>query len=141
MTIRILLADDFAPWRHFVSAILHKEPGWQVVSEVSDGPEAVESAEELAPDIIVLDISLPKLNGIQAARQIRALAPNSKILFLSGYESLDIVEEGLAAGASGYVVKLDAQNELVKAVESIFQGKRFVSSRLKGIVSVDFEDT
>jgi DNA-binding NarL/FixJ family response regulator len=141
VTIRILVADDFGPWRHFVSTILQKQPGWQVVSEASDGPEAVESAEEVAPDLIVLDIGLPKLDGIQAARQIRTLTPSSKILFLSGYESVKVVEEALSTGASGYVVKLDAESELVRAVETIFQGKRFVSSRLKGIISVDPDNT
>jgi CheY-like chemotaxis protein len=111
----------------------------QVVCEASDGLEAVQKAQELTPDLILLDIGLPKLNGIEAARQIRKLAPNSTILFLSANSSLDIVEEALRAGASGYVVKSDARSELLSAVQAVIQGKRFVSSRLKGCILV--EDT
>ena len=81
--IRILVADDFVPWRRFVSSIVRQQPGWHVVCEASDGLEAVQKAREFKPHIILLDIGLPKLNGIEATRQIRKLVPNSKILFLS----------------------------------------------------------
>ena len=128
------MVDDFEDWRRFVSSILEKIPNWQVVCEVSDGLEAVKRAQELKPDVILLDISLPKLNGIEAARQIRKLAPNSTILFLTANDDLDIAGEALNTGASGYVVKSDAPSELLSAVQAAFQGKRFVSSRLrKGI--------
>jgi DNA-binding NarL/FixJ family response regulator len=120
---------------------VQKQPGWHVVCEVSDGLEAVQKAEELKPDLILLDVGLPKLNGIEAARQIRKLAPNSKILFLSGLDSPDIAGGASNTGASGYVVKSDAGNELLSAVEAILQGKRFVSSGLKGSISADAEDT
>jgi DNA-binding NarL/FixJ family response regulator len=139
--VRILVVDDFAPWRRSVSTIAQIEPGWHVISEASDGLEAVQKAEELTPDLILLDISLPKLNGIEAARQIRKVAPNSKILFVSTYASWEIAERALDTGASGYVVKGDAWNELAKAVEAVFQGKRYISSRLKGCTSADPEDT
>jgi DNA-binding NarL/FixJ family response regulator len=138
--IRILVVDDSAPWRRFVSTIAQKEPGWHVVGEVSDGLEAVQKAEELTPDVILLDIGLPTLNGIEATRQIRKVAPNSKILFVSAYDDLDIVEGALNTGASGYVVKANGA-ELARAVEAVFEGKRFVSSRLKGLTSADAEDT
>jgi DNA-binding NarL/FixJ family response regulator len=138
--IRILVADDFAPWRRFVSAIAQKESGWHVVCEVSDGLEAVQKAEELKPDVILLDIGLPTIKGIEAARQIRKVAPNSKILFVSTYDDLDVVEGALATGASGYVVKGDAGKELAKAVEAVFQGTRFVSSRIKALTSAEAED-
>jgi DNA-binding NarL/FixJ family response regulator len=139
--VRILVVDDFTPWRRFVSTIAQIEPGWQVICEASDGLEAVQKAEELTPDLILLDIRLPKLSGIEAAKQIRKVAPNSKILFVSTYASWEIAEAALDTGASGYVVKLDAGNELPKAVEAVFQGKRYISSRLKGCTSADREDT
>lgn len=133
VNIRFLVADDFSPWRRFVSSlILPKMPEWHIVCEVSDGIEAVTKAQELKPDIILMDIGLPGLNGIEAARQIGKIASDSKILFLSAFDSPEVVEEALNTGASGYVAKLDAASELMGAVEAIFQGKRFVSSRLKG---------
>jgi hypothetical protein len=98
---------------------------------VSDGLEAVKKTQELKPDLILLDISLPKLNGIEAARQIRELAPNSTILFLSANDDLDIAAEALNTGARGYVVKSDAPSELLSAVQAALQGKRFISSRLR----------
>jgi DNA-binding NarL/FixJ family response regulator len=93
--------------------------------------EAVEKAGDLRPELILLDIGLPKLDGIEAARQIRQIASNSKILFLSGFDSLEVVEEALNTGANGYVLKLDAARELIEAVEAVFQGERFISRRLK----------
>ena len=142
MNIRILVADDFVPWRRFVSSlILPKMPGWHIVCEASDGEEAIKKTEEFRPDMILLDIGLPKLNGIDAARQISKIAPESKILFLSAFDSQEIVEEALKTGASGYVVKLDAASELVGAMEAVFHGKQFVSSRLKGGISAQGEDT
>lgn len=132
VNIRILVADDFAPWRRFVSLLLlHKNPGWHIVCEVSDGVEAVRKAGELRPDLIVLDIGLPKLDGIGAARQIRQTASDLRILFLSGFDSLDVVEAAVNTGADGYVVKLDAAHELVEAVEAVSHGERFISRRLK----------
>jgi len=141
VNIRILVADDFVPWRRFVSSvILPKKPGWHIVCEVSDGEEAIKKAEEFKPDLILMDIGLPKLNGIDAARQISKIAPESKILFVSAFDSQEVVEEALNTGASGYVVKLDTASELVGAVEAVFHGKQFVSSRLKGGISAQAED-
>jgi DNA-binding NarL/FixJ family response regulator len=105
-----------------------KNPRLQVICEVSDGLDAVQKAEELKPDLILLDIGLPTLNGIEAARQIRKLAPDSKIIFLSQEPSVDVVREALSLGAWGYVVKTLAGNDLFAAVESVLLGKRFVSS-------------
>jgi len=131
VNIRILVADDSAPWRRFVSSlILPERPEWHIVCEVSDGLEAVKKAEELRPDLILMDIGLPKLSGIDAARRISKIVSNLKILFLSAFDSLEIVQEALNTGASGYVVKLEAASELIGAVEAVFQGKRFISSGL-----------
>jgi len=139
--VRILVADDFEPWRRFVSSvILPKKPGWHIVCEASDGEEAIKKAEEFRPDMILLDIGLPKLNGIDAARQISKIAPESKILFLSAFDSQEVVEEALNTGASGYVVKLDAASELLEAMEAAFHGKQFVSRRLKGGISAQAQD-
>ena len=130
--IRILVVDDFEPFRDFVSSTLKKLPEVQITAEVSDGMEAVQKAQELRPDLVLLDIGLPTLNGIEAARRIRELSPRSKILFLSASDSKEMVEAALRLGAHGYVLKLDAQRELLAAVESVVQGKLFVSTTLAG---------
>ena len=131
-TIRILVVDDYQGWRDFVSSTLQKQPDYQVIGEVSDGLEAVQKAQELQPDLILLDIGLPLLNGIEAARRIREVSPASKILFVSENRSPDLVEEGLSTGALGYVVKSDAGSELLTAIEAVLQGKRFISASLAG---------
>ena len=141
MNIRILVADDFLPWRRFVSSmILLKEPEWHIVGEVEDGLEAVKKAKELMPDVVLLDIGLDKLSGLEAARQIRKIAPDLKILFVSAFDSIEVVEEALNTGASGYVAKLDAAGELLEAVEGVFQGRQFVSSRIQGRISARARD-
>jgi len=110
---------------------------WQVIAEASDGSEAVQKAEELKPDLIVLDIGLPKLNGIEAARRIRQRSPSSKIIFLSQNSDLDVVRAALGAGALGYVRKTDARRELLTAVDAVLRGKQFVSSSVKGLQFTD----
>jgi DNA-binding NarL/FixJ family response regulator len=130
--LRVLVVDDFAQWRVFVSSLIQEKTDWQIVGEASDGPEGVRKAEELKPDLILLDIGLSKLNGIEAARQIRKLAPSSKILFLSVFDTPDIVRSALSTGANGYVLKADAGSDLVSAVEAVIRGKWFVSSRIEG---------
>jgi len=131
-TVRILVVDDYGPWRRFVSTTLQKQPKLQVIGEAVDGMEAVQKAEELQPDLIVLDIGLPSLNGIEAARRIRKLSPESKILFISQESSSDLVQEALALGALGYVVKAHAGSELLAAVEAVLEGRQFVSRGLSG---------
>ena len=117
--VRVLVVDDYEPFRQFVCSTLRKRPELQVVGEASDGPEAVHKAEELQPDLIVLDIGLPILNGIEAARRIRKLSPESKIVFISQESSADVVQEALALGALGYVVKAHAGSELLAAVGAV----------------------
>ena len=130
--IRILVADDFEDWRRQVRLLFQARPQWQIITEVSDGSEAVQKAADLKPDLIVLDISLPKLNGIEAARQIRQFSPNSRVVFLSQNHELDIVRAGLSTGALGYVCKADSQSDLLPAIEAVLQGRQFVSSSIKG---------
>jgi len=124
------VVDDYEPWRRFVRLALQIHPACEVISEVSDGLEAVRQAQDLQPDLIVLDIGLPTLNGIEAARRIRGHIPEAKILFLSENRSLDTVEEALRSGGSGYVLKSDAAGELALAVNAVLHGKRFVSASL-----------
>ena len=137
---RVLVVDDFEPSRCFVCSTLEKVPGLQVICEVSDGLEAVQKAEALKPDLILLDIGLPSLNGIEAARRIRKLVPDCKILFLSQESSADVVQEALTLGALGYVVKARAGTELLAAVQTVLQGKQFVSSGLSGHYFADATD-
>ncbi len=131
-SIRILIADDHEGWRRQVRLLFQERPQWQVIAEASDGSEAVQKAEELKPDLILLDIGLPKLSGIEAARRIRQLSPNSRIIFLSLHNDLDVVRAALRTGAQGYLHKTNARSELVPAVDAVLRGKQFVSSSLKG---------
>jgi len=134
------VVDDYEPWRRFVSTTLQKQPKLQIIGEVTDGLEAVQKAQQLQPDLILLDIGLPTLNGIEVARRVRELSPKSKILFLSENRSWDIAEEALRTGADGYVVKSDATGELLPAVNAVLGGKRFVSASLAGNDLTDPED-
>ena len=131
-SVRILVVEDSEPFRKFICSTLGKRPELQIIAEVADGLEAVQKAQELQPDLVSLDIGLPTLNGIEAARRIREVSPTSKILFLSADRSRDIAEEALRTGASGYVVKSDAGSELLPAIEAVLQGKRFVSASFSG---------
>src|ERR1700758_3447640 len=106
-SLRVLVVDDYEPFRRIVCSMLARKLELQIVGEVADGLEAVQKAQELQPDLIVLDLGLPTLNGVEAARRIRKLSPKSKILFVSGNRSPDIAEEALRTGAGGYVVKSD----------------------------------
>jgi len=136
--IRVLIADDFKDWRRQVLLLFEAGPEWQVIAEAEDGLEAIQKAEELKPDLIVLDIGLPRLNGIEAARRIRQLSPRSKIVFLSQNNSLDVVQTALSTGARGYVHKSDAGYELLPAVDAVLRGKQYVSGSLK---ENEFTDT
>jgi DNA-binding NarL/FixJ family response regulator len=117
--------------------LLQSRPEWQIIAEASDGSEAVQKAAELKPDLILLDIGLPQLSGIEAARRIRQLSPSSKIIFLSQNNDRDVVRAALGAGALGYVGKTDAGSELLPAVDAVLQGKQFVSSSIKDFESTD----
>ena len=128
--VRVLLVDDYEPWRSFASRTLQEIPELQVVSEATDGLEAVQIAQLLQPDLILLDIGLPTLNGIEAARRMRQVSSTSKILFMSENRSIDIANEAMSTGAAGYVVKSDAASELLPAVRAVLEGGRFLSASL-----------
>jgi len=129
--IRIMVVDDFDDWRRSVISLLQQIPALRVICEVSDGLEAVRKAEELKPDLILLDIGLPGVNGIEAARRILHLHPsNSKILFMSQQSDPEVVQEALSVGARGYLLKSDAGAELIAAVEAIVKGEPFLSGGL-----------
>lgn len=126
------MIEDYEPFRRFICSTLRKRSGLQIVGETADGLEAVQKAEKLQPDLVVLDIGLPSLNGIEAARRIRKLSPESKILIVSQESSGDVVQEALASGALGYVVKTCAGSELLAAVGAVLGDEQYISSGLSG---------
>jgi DNA-binding NarL/FixJ family response regulator len=127
-SIRVMVVEDFESFRRFVCSKLESRPELQVVCEASDGLEAVRRAVELKPHLILLDIGLPTLSGIEAARRIRGLAPESKIIFSTQETSPDIVQEAMRLGAWGYVFKSHAERHLLLAIDAVLSGKQFVSS-------------
>ena len=126
---RTLVVDDVEDCRHYLCSALEQGTACEVVGQASDGLQAVLRAQELQPDLILLDIGLPSLNGIEAARRIRKLSPNSKILFFTQNCSLDIAQGALRTGANGYILKSDA-TDLPFAVETVLRGEQFVSRRV-----------
>jgi DNA-binding NarL/FixJ family response regulator len=127
--VQALVVDDFEPWRRLVCLMLQQQMDIRIVGEASDGQEAVQKAEDLQPDLILLDVGLPTLNGIEAARRIRRQSPKAKILFFSENLSPDIAQAALATGAAGYAVKSDGAGELLRAVTAVLRGTRFLSRR------------
>ena len=127
---RILVVDDFAPFREFTSTILNKQSGFHIVAEAVDGRDAIQKARECRPDLVVLDMDLPFICGIEAAKEIRRCSPDSSILFLSGNDDPEIAEAALQAGALGYVLKLHAVDDLLEAANAVLSGNRFVSRGL-----------
>ena len=127
---RILLVDDVEPWRRAVGSLLRTQEQLQVVGEAVDGQEAIQKAQELQPDLILLDVGLPKLNGIEAASRIEQVASSAKILFLTQNTDVEIVQAALSNGAHGYVLKADAGSELLPAIKAVLRGGKFISNRL-----------
>ena len=140
LQVRTLVVDDFASFRRRVCWMLEENPEIRVIGEAGDGLEAVQKAEEFQPDLILLDSDLPKLSGIEAARQIRKTAPKSKILFLGQDLDPAVVQEAFTLGARGYVVKSDASRELLSAVKVVILGKQYVSRALAGYDLTDAAD-
>jgi DNA-binding NarL/FixJ family response regulator len=125
--VRILVVDDFEPWRRSIVSMIEEDPGLQVIYEASDGVEAVQMCQELQPDLVLLDVALPNLSGLEAARQIRVVSPASKILFVSVMPNQDLVREALRIGAAGYIAKADAARDLLPAVRAAVSDQEFLS--------------
>jgi DNA-binding NarL/FixJ family response regulator len=131
-TLRIMVADDHEVVRRGVKALLENQPGWKVVAEAENGRQAVERAEHLRPDIAIVDISMPEVDGLSAARQLRQMCSDIEVLVLTYHDSPQMVRKAFETGARGYVLKSDAGFDLVAAVEAVRQHKSFVSPRLSG---------
>ena len=129
--VRIFVVDDVEDWRRWVASMLRTEP-FKIIGEAANGLEAVYRVAQMQPTVVLLDIGLPKLNGIEAGVRIRRVAPDAKILYLSQEFDPDIVRAALQLGAFGYVLKSDAARELVEAIHTVVQGKKFISSGVAG---------
>ncbi|MDO9714277.1 response regulator [Paracraurococcus lichenis] len=132
--VRILLADDHDVVRHGLKHLLESESGWEVCGEAHDGREAVALAEQLKPDIAVLDITMPVLNGLEVTRRIRATCPETEVLVFTMHESEELMREVFAAGARGYLIKSDAARYIVAAVDALTRHQPFISSQVTGAV-------
>ena len=133
-TTRILLADDHEVVRQGLRVLLEAQPGWEVVGEAENGREAVEKVRALKPDVVVLDITMPELNGLEATRQILKAAPQTEVLILTMHESEQVAREVLSAGARGYLLKSDAGRDLVSAVDALRHRRPFFTPRISQMV-------
>jgi DNA-binding NarL/FixJ family response regulator len=123
--VRVLVVDDYASFRNVLCSLLSKRSDLLVVAEASDGLVAVQRAEELKPDLVVLDLRMPNLYGLEASRRIRELPPNSKIIIVSTESYTHLAQDALRSGAAGYVMKADISDQLLPAIEAVLQGKRW----------------
>src|SRR5262250_711793 len=131
---RILIADDHEIVRRGIRALVEGHGGWEVCGEATDGREAVDKALELRPDVVLLDVGMPNLNGLDAARQILATAPDTKILILTMHDTEQVVREVLSAGARGFLLKSDAGRDLVAAVEALQHSRTFFTTKVAQMV-------
>jgi DNA-binding NarL/FixJ family response regulator len=131
---RILVVDDHDLMRRGIKSLLQPHSGWEICGEAQTGREAVEKTAELKPDVVILDISMPDLNGVEAARRIRKSSPNTEVLILSVHYSDQLIREILAAGVRGYVIKSDSDRDLVIAVETLADHEPFFTSRATEVI-------
>ena len=127
MTIRILLVDDHPIVRQGLKTLLEGHSGWEVIGEAADGAEAVEKAKNLSPDVMILDVTMPRMNGLEACRVLRQQCPGLEILFVTQHDSPQMMREALEAGARGYVVKSNAARDLLAAVDAVSQHRVFTA--------------
>lgn len=139
-SLRILVADDHDLMRRGVKAMLQSRPGWEICAEAHTGREAVTKAQELKPDIAILDISMPDLNGVDAARRIRKESPNTEVLILSVHYSDRLIRDILEAGVRGYIVKSDSDRDLIIAVETLANHKPFLTPRATEVMLTSFNE-
>ena len=130
--VQILVVDDSLPWQRFVRSHLGAAPELKVITTAADGSEGVQKANEVQPDVVLMDVSLPEMNGIDATRQIRKVSPGSKILFLTMMDDITVIQAAFEVGGSGYVFKWDAGRDLIPGIRAILLGQRFVSHSLTG---------
>ena len=140
MGLRLLLADDHEIVRKGLRALLEAEPGWQVAAEAADGRDAVEKAQQIKPDIAILDISMPSLNGLEATRQIVKGISQTKVLVLTMHDSDPLIQQVLEAGARGYLLKSDAARDLVAAVDALRLDKTFFTPKVARLVLEGYLD-
>lgn len=133
-TLRIFIADDHEVARKGIRALIETHPGWEVCGEAGDGREAVKAATRLKPDLVLLDIGMPSLNGLDATRQILAESPDTCVLVLTMHDSEQVVREVLAAGARGFLLKSDAGRDLVSAIEALQARRTFFTTRVAQLV-------
>jgi two-component system response regulator NreC len=136
--IRVVLADDHRMMREGIRALLERQKDIEVVGEAADGREAVRLAAQLSPDVVVMDVSMPLLNGIEATRQIRRDSPEVSVLILTVHESEDYVAQLLVAGANGYIIKRAAGDELISAIRAVDQGEAFLYPSVARVVIEDY---
>jgi DNA-binding NarL/FixJ family response regulator len=128
--VSVLIADDHEVVRRRLRALIHEQPGWQVVAEATDGRGAVAKAEEFEPDVAILDITMPSLNGLEATRQIAKLSPRTKVLILSIHDSDQLIHKLLSVGLRGYILKADAGRDLITAVKALLANKTFFTPKV-----------
>lgn len=138
-SVRIILADDHDLLRLGARSLIEKQPGWQVCGEAATGREAVALAEKLKPDLVVLDIEMPELNGLDATRQIKRLLPGTEVIILTGHETEELVHAVFEAGARSYIFKTEAMDNLIPAIQAILEHKPFFTSKVSEIVFRRYE--
>ena len=132
--VKLLIADDHEVVRRGIRALIQEQAGWQIAAEANDGRDAVTKAAECQPDVAILDITMPSLNGLDAAKQIAKLAPRTKILILTIHDSDQLIPKVLEAGARGYILKTDAGRDLIVAVKALLSNKTFFTPKVAQIV-------